>query len=212
MAVIQFPSDEEAERHFEAYCLALGKVAHAWNYLFERLGGLFVIVAGGNAHVSNAIWYAPDSDRTKLAMLKEATNCPAQGFCYLPERPAVKEDIIWLINRTVEHIDKRNSVIHAPCVLRSDADGTSMAASFNGHNLAKKLWGKEILVEFDWCERWAEELSRFAQAMENALHDPKKPWPGRPGKPDQRRKKDLLPQLPPESTKQRPPPPQSSEA
>jgi len=196
--VLVWPDDEQVKLHFEAYALALGKVAHAWNYLFEKLGRLFIIVAGGNPHVANAIWYAPDSDRTKLAILREAISTPGQTPWWLPEFPTAKEDIIWLINRAVEHIDKRNTVIHAPCVLATDREGTAMAASFNGHLLAKKLWGKEILVEFDWCERWTEDLSRFANAMERALHDRRLAWPNRPGKPDLRRKKDLLPKLLPE--------------
>ena len=198
MAVIVPPTDDEVQRQFDAYCLALGKVAHAWNYLFEKLGLLFRIVAGGNPHVADAIWYAPESDRTKLKMLREAISTPGQTSWWLPEFPTAQKDIIWLLDRVGDHIDRRNTAIHAPCTLRTDADGTAMAASFNGHLLAKKLWGKEILVEFDWCERWSEELSRFAVAMERALHDRQRAWPSRPGKPDLRKKKDLLPPLLPE--------------
>lgn len=198
MPVLKMPTDEEAKRQFDAYCLALGKVAHAWNYLFEKLARLFVIVAGGNPHVANAIWYAPDSDRTKLAMLRDAISTPGQTSWWLPESPTAKEDIIWLINRADEHMDKRNTVIHAPCILLTNSEGTEISPSFNGHLRAKKLWGKEILVEFDWCERWAEELSRFAQAMESALYDRQLAWPNRPGKPDRTPKKDLLLRLLPE--------------
>jgi hypothetical protein len=192
---LSFPDDEQTKIHFEAYALALGKVAHAWNYLFEKLGRLFVIVAGGNPHVATAIWYAPDSDRTKVAMLKEAICTPGQTPFWLPEFPTAKDDIQWLLERVANLTDMRNNVIHAPCILLTNAEGTGMSASFNGHLRAKKLWGKEILVEFDWCERWTEELSRFCRAMEEALLDRRRAWPGRPPKPDRKPKKALLSEL-----------------
>ena len=199
--VLATPSEELARLHFEAYALALGKVAHAWNYLFESLGRLFVPIAGGNPHVATAIWYAPDSDRTKVDMLKEAISTPGQQPFWLPEFPAAKDDILWMIEKVKNLTDLRNNVIHAPCVLRTDRDGTAMSASFNGHGRAKKLWGKEILVEFDYCERWAESLSRFTLAMARALYDRHLAWPGRPGKPDRIPKKILLSRLNPEATR-----------
>jgi hypothetical protein len=201
MAVISMPTPEVERQQFEAYCLALGKVAHAWNYLFESLGKLFVAVAGGNPHVATAIWYSPDSDRTKVAMLEAAISTPGQTAFWLPEFPSAKEDIKWLVDRVNHLTDMRNNVIHAPCFLLTGADGTSMSASFNGHNRAKKLWGKEILVEFDWCERYTEELSRFTRAMERALYDRQLAWPGRPPKPDRTPKNILLSRLIPELTK-----------
>lgn len=198
MAVLTVPTDDEKSRLFGAYCLSLGQVAHAWNYLFENLGGLFVIVAGGNPHVARAIWYAPDSDRTKLGMLEAAIGANVSPF-WLPEYPTAKEDIVWLAKRVAELTDLRNNAIHAPCILLTDAEGTQIAPSYNGHGRAKKLWGKEILVEFDWCERYAEDLSRFARAMEQALYGRQSAWPGRPGKPDRTPKKTLLSRLLPAS-------------
>ena len=200
MAVLTMPTEDELDRQFDAYCLALGKVAHAWNYLFEKLGRLFVVVAAGDPHVANAIWYAPDSDRTKLTMLESAIRV-SQEPSWLREFPTAKADIIWLVKRVSDLTDMRNNVIHAPCVLRTDGGGTAMAASFNGHARAKKLWGKEILVEFDWCERWTEELSRFTQAIDLAVRGRQTSWPSRPGKLHRTLKKDLLLRLLPESTK-----------
>lgn len=199
--ILTLPHEELARLHFEAYALALGKVAHAWNYLFETLGRLFVAVAGGNPHVANAIWYAPDSDRTKADILREAISTPGQTPFWLPEYPTTREDILWLVSRVKDLADMRNNVIHAPCVLRTDGGGTAMSASFNGHIRAKKLWGKEILVEFDWCERWTEELSKFSRAMERALYERHLSWPDRPGKPDRTPKKILLSRLIPALTK-----------
>lgn len=170
MAVVTFPTADEEKRQFEAYCLALGKVAHAWNYLHEKLGRLFATILRCDPHVTNAIWYKPDSDRIKVGMLGAAISTQ-QDQWWLPDYPSAKDDIVWLVERVQNLADMRNNVIHAPCVLRTDGGGTAMAASFNGHERAKKLWGKEILVEFDWCERYAEELTRFAVAMETALWD-----------------------------------------
>lgn len=197
MAVLTLPTDDELNRHFDAYCLALGKVAHAWNYLFEKLGRLFVVVTEGDGHVANAIWYAPDSDRTKLGMLKAAVGASVNAS-WSNQFPTAKGDINWLVERVRSLTDMRNDIIHAPCVLRTNGEGTAMAASFNGHHRAKKLWGKEILVEFDWCERWTEELTRFTQAMDLALRGRQTSWPSRPGKPDRTPKKDLLLRLLPE--------------
>lgn len=197
MAVLTFPTPDEQRRHFDAYCLALGKVAHAWNYLFEKLGRLFVVVAGGDKHVANAIWYAPDSDRTKVGMLRAAIDASVNAE-WPRQFPTAKADMIWLLQRVDSLTDTRNNVIHAPCVLRTDGTGTAMAASFNGHQRAKKLWGKEILVEFEWCECWTESLSRFSQEIERALTDPEPSWPARPSKPARSSEKDLLLRLLPE--------------
>jgi hypothetical protein len=57
---------------YGAYVSAVGEVAHAWNLLLGNLGRLFVIVSGIDPSTATAIWYAPDSDRTQLAMLKAA--------------------------------------------------------------------------------------------------------------------------------------------
>ncbi|SRR6266702_3029518 len=38
---VKYPTDAEIQVEFEAYTCAVGKVAHTWNYLHERLGNLF---------------------------------------------------------------------------------------------------------------------------------------------------------------------------
>ena len=41
--------------------------------------------------------------------------------------------------------------------------------------------GKELLVEFAWCESFAETLSRFTEMLANAIAFPDRfPWPQRP--------------------------------
>jgi hypothetical protein len=55
------------------------------------------------------------------------------------------------------------------------------AAFFHGNPRAKKLKGKRVLAEFDWCERYAETLTRYAQKIETGIAFPDKyPWPERP--------------------------------
>ena len=56
------------------------------------------------------------------------------------------------------------------------------AAFFNGNPRAKKLMGKELLVEFAWCEAYAETLSRFTEyagewrlRFQTASHGPSDP-------------------------------------
>jgi hypothetical protein len=55
------------------------------------------------------------------------------------------------------------------------------AAFFNGHPRARKLMGIELLVEFAWCEAYAEALSRFAEMLAVAIAFPDRfSWPERP--------------------------------
>ncbi len=190
--VVQPPTRDEARAILEAYTTAVGKVAHSWNYLFERLGELFCAVTEMTPAVALAIWYAPDIDRVKVEILRAAVMaCPDDRW--LPKLPSAKSDLIWLTEQVSHLADMRNNAVHAPCSLITGLDGTSTIASyFSGHSRAKKLRGKDILVEFDFCERWAEELSRFTRAAQSALYAPVSPsWPQRPVKPNRKRKIDL---------------------
>ena len=196
MAIVTLATIEEMTAAFNDYALALGKVAHAWNYIFERLGAIFVIVAGGDRWIAEGIWHAPDSDRTKLSMLRSSIELSSDDRW--PHLPTAKADLLWLVERVNNLSDLRNNVIHAPCTMSSHEDGASMVASpLSGHQRAKKLWGREILVEFDWCERWTESLARFTSKAETALMSSNGPWPDRPGKPDRKTRKSLtIPQPP----------------
>lgn len=192
---IVWPSDEEMKIAFETYAVAVGKVAHAWNFLHERLGRLFVIVTGADRAIALAIWYSTESDRTKQKMLKDAVTASADER-WMPQLPKAKTDLLWLADRVISLTENRNNAIHAPCELIMDWSKVApdrygplfgMAASYHsGHDRAQKLRGKEILVEFDWCERWAEELSRFTERAESALISDTYPWPDKPAKPDRK--------------------------
>jgi hypothetical protein len=55
------------------------------------------------------------------------------------------------------------------------------ASYFNGNPRAKRLMGKELLVEFAYCEGYAETLSRFTEMLGIAIAFPERyRWPERP--------------------------------
>ena len=60
------------------------------------------------------------------------------------------------------------------------ANALTLGASyFNGNPRAKRLMGKELLVEFAWCEGYAETLSRFTNMLGPAVAFPDRcQWPG----------------------------------
>ena len=63
---ITVASEEEANAAFERYALSLGKVAHSWNLVHERLAEVFVIVVGAtDASISLSIWHSTENDRTQ---------------------------------------------------------------------------------------------------------------------------------------------------
>jgi hypothetical protein len=184
---ILWPTDEETRRAFEAYTLALGKVAHAWNYLHEKLARLFCVITGAEPAISLAIWYSTTNERAQRDMLKAAI--AAVNVERWTNLPQATEDLAWLLDKSHSLAGLRNNAIHAPCSLYIGGgnDGASEmgAAFFQGHPRAKELQGKKIIIEFDWCERYAETLTRFAQHLESAIADPgRHAWPSRPSLPD----------------------------
>jgi hypothetical protein len=190
---VRYPTDEEVKAEFEAYTCAVGKVAHAWNYLHEKLGALFAhLVDAPDRNVIAAVWYSAYSDRAQRQML-EASIVALAEYRWQSVPDHAKADLIWLLRRVDELGNKRDDAIHAPAILQTDFEKTEMATSFlSGHRRAKNLVGKQLLVEFDWIERYTEELSRFIQQATNALAYAGSPWPSKPRVPDRRPKKSLL--------------------
>jgi hypothetical protein len=189
--IVKWPTDEETKAAFEAYTLALGKVAHAWNYLHEKLGQLFVVISGADRNIALAIWYSTDSDRVQRGMLRAAV--AATSGDRWNALPKAHEHLKWLLDRADEVAEQRNNAIHAPCSLYiggGEAGSAEMGASFfHGHPRARKLQGKKVLIEFDWCERYAETLSVFTQKLETAIAFPERyPWPEKPLKPTRKAK------------------------
>jgi hypothetical protein len=183
---ISWPTDEQRKAAFEAYTLAVGKVAHAWNYLHEKLGQLFVVISSmGDRRVALAVWYSTDNDRAQRKMLRAAVQAADAKHWQMPKR---KEDLVWLLNCVDELAEARNNAIHAPCSLYigggTDGSPEMGAAFFHGHPRARKLQGKRLFEEFDWCERYAEALSEYTQKVETSMAFADcYPWPERPSIP-----------------------------
>lgn len=182
--VVKWPTDAERVEAFEAYCLALGKVAHAWNYLHEKFAGLFAVVSATDHEIAEAIWHAVKNERSQRDMLLEAAKACVRLNKW-PETPAAYEEIKWLVDRANGIGDLRNTVIHAPCSLYiggGENGGHEMgAAFFNGNHQAKKLAGRRVLREFEWCERATETLSRYVPEVHTGIAFPGRyPWPTRP--------------------------------
>lgn len=189
--VILMPSDEEMKVIFEAYALAVGKVAHSWNFLLERLGRIFELVMDAEESMALAVWWSTESDRVQLLMLQSAILASPEDR-WMPRLPKARKELKWLADTVLRLSNSRNDAIHAPCSLMIDADYADMAASYvSGHRRAKNLRGKQLLIEFDWCERWAEELARFTEKVQTALSHESYPWPERPEKPTRKHRKDL---------------------
>jgi hypothetical protein len=176
---------EQTKGAFEAYTLALGKVAHAWNYLHEQLGQLFIVVSGAEGQIALAIWYSTNSDRTQREMLRAAV--AATGADRWKALPKAQEHLKWLLNHADTLAEERNNAIHAPAALYISESPEMGPSFFYGNPRAQKLMGKKLLIEFDWCERYAETLSQFAQKIATAIAFPADyPWPEKPSVPTRR--------------------------
>jgi hypothetical protein len=196
---ILWPTDKQARAEFEAYTCAVGKVAHAWNYLHEKLGALFALLVNApDRNVIAAVWYSTFSDRSQRLMLEASIKALA-AYRWQSVPAHAKEDLLWLMKRANDLGTKRDDAIHAPAILHTDIRGTEMAASvLSGHRRAQNLRGKRLLIEFDWFERYTEELSRFTVQATNALAYADYEWPDKPPVPDRRPRKALLdPSVPP---------------
>lgn len=178
MPMIVMPNQEVIDEAFQPYLLAVGRVAHSWNYLHERLGQLFASVFGGDCRVALAVWYTVDSDRLQRKMLKSAVN--ATGDKRLEGNIERIKDIEWIINEADKVADRRSNAIHGPCSISLGRGGLTISpAYFYGNPRAKKLIEKDILTEFRWCESASDTLSRFTKDVERALVVGSA-WPERP--------------------------------
>jgi hypothetical protein len=180
---VTWPTDDEAKRAFEEYCLAVGKVCHAWNYFHEKLGQLFARFSSDDAQAALKIWYSKFQDRWQRSELRKAVDAVK-----IWPNPTARDDVIWLLDHADQLAEDRNNAIHAPCCVYvggRGAGGSLMGpAFFNGNPRARNLKGKKIIAEFDWCEQYTEQLTRFALQIEPAFAFPHNyPWPQRPALP-----------------------------
>jgi hypothetical protein len=189
MPIIKFPTDDEINAAFKEYVEKLGRVVHAWNYLQQTLGLLFVGVTKTESSISLGIWNSLTDDRAQRKILKGAI----QGRESWPDKCATaKDDLLWLVDRADSLSIKRNDVIHSPCSIASDEKGHQMFPhTLYGHPTAKGLSKQVVdhgMIKFlEWCESCAEALTNFSRPCLTVLlvHQDEQlssqfPWPDRP--------------------------------
>jgi hypothetical protein len=178
----------------EPYVMALGKVAHAWNYLQEALGQLFCAVTGlENDSTGQAIWHSTSNDRTQREMLRAAIEAVTHERL-TTSLPKAKDDIKWLLNQADKVAEQRNNAIHAPMAISVGGKEIELVpAAYYGNPRAHKLVGKDILTEFEWYEHCADTLTRFAYGVRGAITANDVTWPNRPQMPVLQQKKGTPP-------------------
>ena len=187
--IITMPSEAEIRGAFDPYVTAIGRVAYAWNYLHEILGRLFAAVTGADPGIMLAVWYSTESDRTQREMLRAAIEAWAKTQRKSPS-PDAYSDLLWLINEANKLADARNNAVHAPCSIYTSEHGTEVGAAFHtGHARARRLWGKNLIDEFLWCEECAETLSVFGVGAVAAFAIERNAWPHKPQIPSRNKKR-----------------------
>jgi hypothetical protein len=72
--IVRPPTREQMREAFDLYTAAVGRVAHAWNYLHEEMGRLFVrIIESPENNVAASVWYSTFSDRSQRLRVNPAT-------------------------------------------------------------------------------------------------------------------------------------------
>ena len=185
----RLPTKEEiqaADKALEPYKLALGRVAHQWNHMQERLGLLFCMVAGLDNSMGMGIWHSLKSDRTQRDLLEAATSAADKEEEWRNDFPKAKADIDWILRKVKALADSRNSAIHAPISAVIGGEPEIRPFTFFGNPNAAKLVGKDIFVEFEWYGNYFKTITKFAADLSLALMGRRRPnsvwmpWPNRP--------------------------------
>ncbi|PNE10463.1 MAG: hypothetical protein CR217_14110 [Beijerinckiaceae bacterium] len=121
MPIVKMPADETIKEKFSEYVAALGKVAHSWNFLQERLGQLFVRAIPTAPHkVLLAVWYSEQNDRAQRRMLRAAINSGAIDSWPSKLPTNAKDDILRLLEEADKLGLKRDQAIHTPCAIMTN--------------------------------------------------------------------------------------------
>jgi hypothetical protein len=174
------PDDDELEAAFAPYTQAAGEVINAWNKLQEQFNRLFVALTAMPRDMATAIWHSARCDSLQRQMLTAALAATPDEK-WTGRLSAGKDDIRALIRCASDLAEDRNDAIHAPVSLAIDgAKLVPIPVYFNGNPRAKRLKGKDILVEFRRCRDTANLLREFAEKVETALSFPSYAWPDKP--------------------------------
>jgi hypothetical protein len=189
-AMVPHATDEDIKTKMEPYVMALGKVAHAWNYLQEALGQLFCAVTGlEQDNAGQAIWHSTSNDRAQRNMLSAAL-AATQNRRLTFGLPKAKDDLNWLLEKANKVAEQRNNAIHAPMAVAIGGRQIELVpVAHHGNPRAYKLVGKDIITEFEWYEQCADTLTRFARSARTAIASDAVPWPDRPQLPVLQQKK-----------------------
>jgi hypothetical protein len=195
--IVRPPTREQMREAYDLYTAAIGRVAYTWNHLHEALARLFARIVGGwdydvQRNVALAVWYSSYSDRSQRQMLKAAIKAATHDPIWAGLPDNARADLLWLMEQANNLGNKRDEAIHAPCSFFTDHEGTEVGADFlSRHRRARSLTGKQLLIEFDWLERYTEALYSFTQAASLAMSVGNPTWPQRPSVPNRRPRKIL---------------------
>jgi len=214
----EFPTQELVGEAFDLYTAAVGRVVTAWNSLHDRLESLFWKIIETDPGMALAIWRSSFSDRSQRQMLEAAIKASVRHPAWKQLPGDAKDDLLWLLKRCNHLGDKRDDVIHLPGIAyQITGSNIDVVANDPYHRRGKTLFGKELLVEFDWLERYIIDLSAFAYSAFGAiaavmLDQHGSAWPERPRAPDRRPKTALQGRLRRPPPKSQSLPPRSSQA
>ena len=173
------------DRAFTPVAVEIGHLARNWNALHENMGLIFsAMISPDRKALLLAVWHSPPSDRTQREMLRAALG---RWRLERPHLSAVSNEIEWLLNKTEELSGKRNDALHAPLHVLMNTTTYVFNVEPNyfwGHPMAKRLQGKDVLLEISKIRAQATCLMKWAGAiwlhLESARPLPQKPaWPTR---------------------------------
>jgi hypothetical protein len=156
-----------AGKQFASHALALGQAVMAWNYLHERLGGLFCAALDGHS-IPSEIWYSSSYDRPRRDMLLGLLRA---GFVekISPHNELASLEIEWIVKEANKLEDVRNDIVHTPILYIDDelAELLQIKAGISthdwgGHPRAVRLAPKDLLIEFRWFRDRCLVLADYA--------------------------------------------------
>lgn len=172
---------EAAEKALEPYMLRLGRVAHAWNHMHESLGLLFCTICCLPWDIGMAIWHSLKSDRSQRDLLQGAITAADRDEVWKITYPKAKESVDWALQKINGLADRRNSAIHAPIFVPSSGEPELTPLTMFGNPNAAKLYGKDIIQEFEWYEDYANAIKKYIIAIEGSIGGRGTlPWPDKP--------------------------------
>jgi hypothetical protein len=179
-AAMKTPSEEQLEKAYNEYALALGLVVHSSNRLQETLARLFRTIVGGDSRIVDAVWHSSKSDAAQRDMFRAALQgCTRHKW--ETRLPAARDDLIWLIIESDKFANKRNDAVHAPCLFTAIGTLAEVVAQQDTLNQkAKNLRDKKLLEEFQLYTKIACVLDSFATKAKAALVHHTVSWPEKP--------------------------------